>query len=1545
MRNVLRNLFAVCFLLNALPVFAYDLVVAKDGSGDYKTIREAIQAAPTGLTLPFRIYIKNGTYREKDTIPSNKPFIQLIGESVAKTIISWDDYSGKQLPGGGGTYGTSNSATLVVNAADFSMVNITVENTTGDAPQALAINVNADRCSFLNCRFLGGQDTVLTNGDGRRNFFKNCYIDGVVDFIFGGNRAVFDSCVIYAKTRKDNLSGSYITAANTSQAEPYGMVFRDCYLPANQGVTRYVLGRPWQNATGSTDRYNKTVFLNATYGANIIQPAGWSTWDAGTLTSQITYAEYKSKNTDNSPADISGRVAWSKQLTDGEAANYNNTNLFAGWDPCAVFDRPCNGPRDIAVSNFQLKRTGANTQLTWNISWPMSGIRYELYRSSDNLAFAKINEQTAGNDTSVNFAYTDGIPPPGTSFYYYVSASKGGLVTHITDTILISSVPTITVAGSPVSFLQGLGTPSNLQVYTVAGANLTHDIVITAPAGFEISSNNGSTWQNSSTPVTLTPVSGNVNTTNISVRLNAAAPGPYAGNITHTSTGAAQVNLALTGTVQAAPLAVSETLIHWPFNADNLDSAALRHAGVQATVPVFNTLKSADGVTVPGITPYSVKFGRAFAPNVNGAWGVASGGNGSALSPTIYDEFTIVAKSSHLVRVDSVVISAAFYNTSSGTRFAVQYSKSGFAGDVADVSGGVGPSGALPGTANGQWATPVLLGNQTGGPSNTYSFALNSSTGVQLLPGETLTIRFFYACGSTSTGRYAMVKNVIAKGIAEPAPVTGEYKSVQNGSWADVNTWARFDGTTWVTPAPSYPVYNNAVSTRIQSGHAVTIAATLANGSGYIDRTHVMQGAQLIVSAGADLNLANDGSPSTATTDLLIDGSMTVMGRIFTNGNVSVVVNGNFIYSGSGMNLSNGGDSVYVGENGTYQHNANSNTTPANFSFHPTGTFKITGLTTSQTGIFKTSARYGNIIWDNTGQQNYYAIRRTLDSNNVKGSFTVKSTGSTYLALVNNSGRIRFPGGYYQTGGTVNYRESGTVVDTLDCGGDFMVTGGTFNSNTGSANSLLIRLTGTQKILTYDQAGATNTFWHVTGVYSLGAGLSLPNAGYGLTLSGSLSAGMYSLMSAGDFTMLDNAILSSAHAGGLDVTLSNSGTKNMGTGGQFIFNGNQPQTTGTLLPSVIRSLNINNSNGVTLGAATVVNGAPLTLVAGQLMLGPNHLSVSSITGANNTRFIVTNGTGALKLLNVGAGINVFPVGYSQAAFNPVAITNAGVPDHFSVNVNNIAEPAFPVPSKSVNIRWNIAEDVPGGSLASLAFSWVEADEAADFSVASPVSVFHFDGSSWNGTAAVITGTGIAGNPFVASAAGFTSFSPFGVANADAALPLKLISFDAVPRQSGVYTNWKVGFEEGVSHYEVQRSEDGNGFVTIGNLAAKNSSRPLEYHFTDAKPLAGSGFYQLKMIEQDGKINYSRSVKVFMAAQGSVRIYPNPVAAVYSLELPQGFLNGKMSLYSSDGRLIQSANLPAGSTLQSFGTSRLASGVYWIMLDLDGRRQTLRMVKE
>jgi pectin methylesterase-like acyl-CoA thioesterase len=746
------------------------VTVAKDGSGNFTTVQAAIDAAPTGRVTPYIIFIKNGKYKEKITVPSNKPFLQLVGESVANTILTFDDYSGKPIPGGG-TFGTSNSASVTVNAPDFSAINITFENSTGDAPQALAINVNADRAAFKNCRFLGGQDTVLTNGNGNRQYFRNCYIDGVVDFIFGNAIAVFDSCVVHAKTRQDGLTGSYLTAANTQNGQPYGYVFRGCTIPSNAGVTKYVLGRPWQNSTGSSPlSYPKVVFINTTIGYNIIKPEGWAIWDAGTITSSIYDAEYKSKKFNGNLVDISQRISWSVQLTDPEAANYANTTLFGTWDPCTLSSDFCT-PKSavIAVTNFLGKKGVSTTAFSWNSAWPKKQVKYELFRSSDNLAFSKVNEQVSVNDTTIIYSYAEPIPPAGSTYYYYVKASKAGFDPHLTETIQVSSTSTITAAGSLNNFLQGVGLPSSQQAYTISGVNLVGDITITPPPGFEISANGGTTWFTNTTPLVLTQSGGTVSSKTITVRLNAATAGSYSGNILHSSSGAATVTVAANGLVQSDPLPVSVTLLYWPMTANNNDVAASRAAGVDESTATLKRLYTSNGTTVATVPAYSTLHGQAVGVTANGdgSWSAAAGGPGGNLSRRFYEQFTITALPGYTVRVDSISLSSSFYNTSSNTKLAVVYSKSGFtAADSTDVTGGVSGGIPLVSTANGAFATPIVLINETSGTTKNYKLALAGSIGVTLNPGQTLFIRAYFSCGSTSAGRYAKVKNVYIKGVS-----------------------------------------------------------------------------------------------------------------------------------------------------------------------------------------------------------------------------------------------------------------------------------------------------------------------------------------------------------------------------------------------------------------------------------------------------------------------------------------------------------------------------------------------------------------------------------------------------------------------------------------------------------------------------------------------------------------------------------------------------------------------------------------------------------
>jgi pectinesterase len=756
-------------LLTALgsPLLAYDLVVAKDGTGNYTTVQAAINAAPTGRTAAYTIFIKNGRYKEKISVPANKPFLQLIGESVAGTILTYDDGASTPAPGGG-TVGTQNSASFSVGADDFSALNITFENTFGDGSQAVAVLVNADRAAFKNCRFLGNQDTLYTKGNGTpRHYFKDCYIDGNVDFIFGSSVALFDNCVVYAKARTSTGS-SFITAANTPAGQTYGYVFKKTKLPANPGGTLYYLGRPWQNSTGSSPlAANKTVFISSTVGAGLLQPAGWTTWDAGTNTSLITYAEFQSKYYSGTLLPTSQRVAWSRQLAAADTGAYSRANLFGTWDPCTVAAGFCTGAApDIAVSNFRAVKGATQATISWNISWAMSQIKYELFRSADNTTFSKIYEVTAPNDSTVNFQTTDALPASGTAYYYYLRASKAGLADHTTETIQVSSVQTINVTGTLGAFTQYAGGPSATQTYTLGGVNLTGNVTVTPPAGYEVSANGGSNWYTNASPLVLTPTTNTLANTTISVRLNAAAPGSYAGSISHTSPGATAVPVAVTGSRVTTSAPVSVPLQWWPLKAGNQDSAAIRSAAVTAAFPVMRNFYVSNGTTVPAIRAYSNTFGQAFGTTANGdgSWGTATGGPGGNLNRRFYEQFTVTAAAGKTLRVDSLVLTTAFYNTSSNTKLAVVWSRSGFASDSADVIGGRGPAGGLQSTANGAFATPIVLANQTAGPSNTYRLSLTGASGVTLTAGQTLTLRLYYSCGSSSAGRYAMLKNVYVTG-------------------------------------------------------------------------------------------------------------------------------------------------------------------------------------------------------------------------------------------------------------------------------------------------------------------------------------------------------------------------------------------------------------------------------------------------------------------------------------------------------------------------------------------------------------------------------------------------------------------------------------------------------------------------------------------------------------------------------------------------------------------------------------------------------------
>lgn len=281
------------------------LVVSRDGTGNFRTLQEAVESVRAFMDYTVTIYVKNGVYKEKVIVPSWVENINIIGEDRDKTIITYDDHANINKMGTFRTY------TVKVEGNGITFENLTIENNAAPLGQAVALHTEGDRLKFINCRILGNQDTIYTGAKFTRLYFKDCYIDGTTDFIFGPSTAFFENCTLHSKRN------SYVTAASTPKEAEYGYVFKHCKLTAEPGVDKVYLGRPWRP-------YAYTLFIACELGKHIV-PAGWHNWGKPSNEETARYGEYK--NTGEG-ANVSGRVAWSKQLTPEEAEAVTVEKVF-----------------------------------------------------------------------------------------------------------------------------------------------------------------------------------------------------------------------------------------------------------------------------------------------------------------------------------------------------------------------------------------------------------------------------------------------------------------------------------------------------------------------------------------------------------------------------------------------------------------------------------------------------------------------------------------------------------------------------------------------------------------------------------------------------------------------------------------------------------------------------------------------------------------------------------------------------------------------------------------------------------------------------------------------------------------------------------------------------------------------------------------------------------------------------------------------------------------------------------------------------------------
>ena len=294
------------------------LFVARDGTAEFRNIDDAIEVCRAFMDYHKVIYIKKGIYKEKLIIPSWLTNIELCGEDAENTIITYDDHANvrtTERPKGMGTFRTY---TLKIEGSDITLKNITIENNSARLGQAVALHTEGDRLTFIGCRFLGHQDTVYTGVGGTRQLFRNCYIEGTTDFIFGPSTAWFENCDIYCK------ANSYITAASTPKEVTYGYIFNNCRITTAPDVTKVYLGRPWRD-------YGYTLFMNCQLPQQI-RPEGWHHWREEAKQT----ARYMEYNNQGEGAATGKRATWSKQLTKKEAQKITVANVFArndNWTP------------------------------------------------------------------------------------------------------------------------------------------------------------------------------------------------------------------------------------------------------------------------------------------------------------------------------------------------------------------------------------------------------------------------------------------------------------------------------------------------------------------------------------------------------------------------------------------------------------------------------------------------------------------------------------------------------------------------------------------------------------------------------------------------------------------------------------------------------------------------------------------------------------------------------------------------------------------------------------------------------------------------------------------------------------------------------------------------------------------------------------------------------------------------------------------------------------------------------------------------------------
>jgi xylan 1,4-beta-xylosidase len=630
----------------------------------------------------------------------------------------------------------------------------------------------------------------------------------------------------------------------------------------------------------------------------------------------------------------------------------------------------------------------------------------------------------------------------------------------------------------------------------------------------------------------------------------------------------------------------------------------------------------------------------------------------------------------------------------------------------------------------------------------------------------------------------------------------GEFHSFQTGNWNDVATWAQYDGTAWIHPAPNVPAISDGAIT-ILDGHTVTITAADS-----ADQLTLASGGTLVINEGVTFKIRNG-----IGNDLMAEGTVRNKGSITSEAPATL----NFMNSG------------------TYEHAQDGGTIP-------TATWRpgSTCLIDSAKGSAPTNGNqnFYNLVWNCPNQTGTWNLG--WNGNTIGGNITILNTGTGQWqmcspaagdsATVTIMGDITQSGGQFTSSGTSNANTKITINQL----GNINVTGGNFSVSRGSqggTGTTAWNLTGGNVSLVNattqnsNSAGAKFVFAGNSGVQTLTfSGVTFGGGGFPVEVDSgaTLDIGASILRGSGIFSLKAGAILQTAHPAGLDSSISNTGTKTFDPGAGYVFSGDTAQVTGNLMPGTVGSLTINNSAGVTLSNSVLVNetlemrsgafslgghaltygansslkysgtaaqttadaefppsGGPNNLIlanprgvtlhasravngnltlSGRFTLGPNTLTASSTSNGGPSTFVATTGGGALKLASVGATQTLFPVGTTSYA--PVWITNSGAVDTIAVGV--VADATAAAYGGRIRVKWNINESLEGGGNYTLQFGWMTALEDAPFRTdrTTNARIFHMVDTTEAGSGSYETQ--FTTQPYTLSRGGITTLGPFAI---------------------------------------------------------------------------------------------------------------------------------------------------------------------------------------